>query len=212
MGQRLRGRLLLARTRPGRRDRWPPLPPHPISPEARRQARPRPHPRRHDAVALHATRSGTKAAASARTQPSLSVAPEAHPILTHFRCGQYRMRSCSREAPPLYSPNTVRIAPRTSPIEASAARAARIGCRRLPSPRATSSSASSLASTPAWSQFSLKALRRASWRCSDSGSTEDVDVVDRLVGDELVDADDHVLAGPVALVVARAPTPRSPAG
>ena len=37
---------------------------------------------------------------------------------------------------------------------------------------------------------------------------EDVDVVD-LVGDEFVDADDDVLAALVALVVARAPTPRS---
>ena len=102
----------------------------------------------------------------------------------------------------MYSPKTSRIAPQTSPIEASAARAARIGCRRLPSPRATSRRDSSLASTAAWSRLSLKAFEPRQLALLGLGvDAEDVDVVD-LVGDVLVDADDDVLAALVALVVA----------
>ena len=75
VGPRLRGRLLLPRPRPDRRDRRPPLPPHPVPTGPRRQTRPDPHRRRPPRPALHPLadrprpRRGdrTSSAASART-------------------------------------------------------------------------------------------------------------------------------------------------
>ncbi len=61
---RFRSRLLLARTRAGRRDRRPPLPPHSLSPDARRATRPRPRHGRHDPAPLHPLRDPLRTAAA----------------------------------------------------------------------------------------------------------------------------------------------------
>ena len=94
----------------------------------------------------------------------------------------------------MYSPKTSRIAPQTSPIEASAASAARIGCSRLPSPRATSLQRLQLGLDGGLVAALLERLQARQLALLGLGvDLEDVDVVD-LVGDELVDADDDVLA------------------
>ena len=72
VGERLSGRLLLARARPGRRDRWAALPPHARSAGEGSRPRPGPHRRRPHHAAIHPL-AGPLRTGAGPLRPSLSV-------------------------------------------------------------------------------------------------------------------------------------------